>query len=99
MRVLVLLIVINFILGAVGWGFYIWERWRRKAAQTAILHWQKVFNEWKQTAEIWQESAYVWQEASKIWRQTAETYQRTSDTWRDLYLQNEETKDDESLIN
>ena len=86
-------------LAILGWGLYLRERRRWRAAQIAATHWQEVFFEWKQTAEVWQESADTWKETSRIWSEAAENYQRSSDNWRDLYLQQEEKPEEEELIN
>ncbi len=93
------LIFLNVALGAAGWILYFRERRQRALAEMAVARWQKVFAEWKRTAEVWQESARVWKEASMVWREAAETYQRSSENWRELYLQQEDTSDDEELIN
>ncbi|MEW6733841.1 MAG: hypothetical protein AB1489_21120 [Acidobacteriota bacterium] len=99
MQFSVIVALFGIIFGLIGWGLYFWERRQRRVAQIAVTRWQKIFTEWKRAAEVWQESAQVWREASKIWRETAEKYQTSSETWRELYLQQEESKEDEELIN
>src|ERR1051326_5595122 len=96
---LVTWLILSIICAATGWALYWRERKLKLQAQASLTRWQKIFAEWKQTAEIWQESARVWKEASMVWRQTAETYQQSSDNWRELYLQQEETGEDDELIN
>ena len=94
-----LFIIFNLAISTVVLALYWHERRQRQLAEMAMARWQKALLEWKQKSETWQESARVWKEASMVWREAAETYQRTSENWRDLYLQQEESRDDEEFLN
>jgi cell division protein FtsL len=96
---LISLLIVSLIFCAIGWTLYFQERKKYLLTHIIISELQKLSFDWQQKNMILEESTEVWKKAAQVWKKTAELHQHSANLWKDLYLQTEESSDEEEFIN